>query len=221
VDANNKVIAGHGRIMACQLLGRTEVPTISLDHLSEAQAKAFMIADNRLTENSVWNDQLLAEQLRDLSVENLDFSLEVTGFYMGEIDMRIESLTSPAQENKDLADDLSALPSGPAIARSGDLWLLGDHRVYCGDARDALAYARLMQSEQAEMVFADPPYNVRIGKNVSGLGSVQHRDFTMASGEMTEAEFTTFLATTCPLHALSLLKTRKASKSLAIYLPRP
>lgn len=76
VDANGKVIAGHGRIMACQLLGRTEVPTICLDHLSEAQAKAFMIADNRLTETSVWNDQLLAEQLRDLSVENLDFSLE-------------------------------------------------------------------------------------------------------------------------------------------------
>ena len=201
VDANGKVIAGHGRIMACELLGRTEVPTICLDHLSEAQAKAFMIADNRLTETSVWNDRLLAEQLRDLSVENLDFSLEVTGFDMGEIDMRIEGLTSPTQENKDLADDLSAVPSGPAVTRTGDLWQLDEHRVYCGDARYAIAYAALMQTEQASMVFTDPPYNLSIDGNVSGLGSVRHRDFAMASGEMSEAEFTTFLTTTCSLHA--------------------
>jgi DNA modification methylase len=201
VDANGKVIAGHGRIVACQLLGRTEVPTICLDHLNEAQAKAFMIADNRLTENSVWDDQLLAQQLRDLSVENLDFSLEVTGFDMGEIDMRIEGLTSSAQENKDPADDLSALPSGPAVTRTGDLWQLGEHRVYCGDGRYAIAYAALMQTEQAEMVFTDPPYNVRIDGNVSGLGSVRHRDFVMASGEMSEAEFRIFLTTTCSLHA--------------------
>jgi DNA modification methylase len=201
IDAAGKVIAGHGRIMACLLLGRTEVPTICLDHLTEAQAKAFTIADNRLTENSTWNDQLLAQQLRDLSVENLDFSLEVTGFDMGEIDMRIEGLTSSAQENKDPADDLSALPSGPAVTRTGDLWQLGEHRVYCGDARYAIAYAALMQTEQAEMVFTDPPYNVRIDGNVSGLGSVRHRDFAMASGEMSEAEFKTFLTTTCSLHA--------------------
>ncbi len=201
IDAAGKVIAGHGRIMACQLLGRTEVPTICLDHLTQAQAKAFTIADNRLTEISAWNDQLLAQQLRDLSVENLDFSLEVTGFDMGEIDMRIEGLTSSAQENKDAADDLSALPSGPAVTRPGDLWQLGEHRVYCGDARHAIAYAALMQTEQAEMVFTDPPYNVRIDGNVSGLGSVRHRDFAMASGEMSEAEFKTFLTTTCSLHA--------------------
>src|SRR5260370_20859542 len=84
VDANLKVIAGAGRLMACQLLGWSEVPTICLQHLSDAQAKAFMIADNRLTENSVWDDRLLAAQLKELSVLNLDFSLEATGFEMGE-----------------------------------------------------------------------------------------------------------------------------------------
>jgi hypothetical protein len=89
--------------------------------MNEAQAKAFMIADNRLTENSVWDDQLLAQQLKELSIENLDFSLEVTGFDMGEIDMRIEGLTSSAQEKQDPADDLSVLPSGPAVTRPGDL----------------------------------------------------------------------------------------------------
>ena len=94
IDANLKVIAGHGRILACQQIGRTEVPTITLEHLTEAQARAFMIADNRLTENSVWDDRLLAEQLKDLAVLDLDFSLEATGFEMGEIDLRIESLTA-------------------------------------------------------------------------------------------------------------------------------
>src|ERR1035441_2265893 len=105
IDANRRVIAGHGRVMACRQLGWKEVPTICLEHLSEAQAKAFMIADNRLTENSVWDDRLLAEQLKELSVLDLDFSLEATGFEMGEIDLRIEGLDSPSEA--DGADDLS------------------------------------------------------------------------------------------------------------------
>lgn len=87
VDAKLKVIAGHGRILACQSLGWTEAPTIRLDHLTEAQARAFMIADNRLTEISLWDDRLLAQQLKELSELDLDFSLEATGFQMGEIDL--------------------------------------------------------------------------------------------------------------------------------------
>src|ERR1700730_6124330 len=104
INANDKVIAGHGRILACQLLGQTEVPTICLEHLSEAQARAFMIADNRLTENSVWDDRLLAEQLKELSVVTLEFSLEAAGFTMGEIDLRIEGLNSEAEETAALQD---------------------------------------------------------------------------------------------------------------------
>jgi ParB-like chromosome segregation protein Spo0J len=94
VDRAGRVIAGHGRIMACQQLGWTDVPTISLEHMTEAQARAFMIADNRLTENSTWDDRLLAEQLKELSELNLDFTLDLTGFEIGEIDLRIEQLTS-------------------------------------------------------------------------------------------------------------------------------
>lgn len=97
VDAHGKVIAGHGRVLACQLLGWTEVPTICLEHLNQAQARAFMIADNRLTEISEWDDRLLAEQLKELSELNLDFDLEATGFTMGEIDLRIEGLSEPAR----------------------------------------------------------------------------------------------------------------------------
>ena len=207
IDSKREVIAGHGRVLACRLLGRTEVPTVSLQHLSDAQAKAFMIADNRLTENSVWDDRLLAEQLKELSVLDLDFSLEATGFEMGEIDLRIEGLNSPSEA--DGADDLSELPAGPPVTRLGDLWLLGEHRVYCGSALDAQAYAALMGAERADLVFTDPPYNVPIAGNVSGLGAVRHREFEMASGEMSEAEFTTFLT-----QALSLLAGYSARGSL-------
>jgi hypothetical protein len=200
VDAQRKVIAGHGRILACRLLGWSEVPTISLEHLSAEQAKAFMIADNRLTENSRWDDRLLAEQLRELSVLELDFSLEATGFEMGEIDLRIEGLGSHA-EAAEPCDDLGALPSGPAVARAGDLWLLGEHRVQCGSALDPAAYAALMGDEQAALVFCDPPYNVPIDGHVSGLGAVRHREFAMACGEMSQAQFTSFLSRAFSLHA--------------------
>jgi ParB-like chromosome segregation protein Spo0J len=94
VDGHGNVLAGHGRILAAQLLGWTEVPVIFVDHLRENQARAFMIADNRLTENSVWDDRLLAQQLKELSKLELDFSLEVTGFDTGEIDLRIEGLAA-------------------------------------------------------------------------------------------------------------------------------
>ena len=200
VDANLKVIAGHGRVLACQSLGWSEVPTIRLDHLTEAQAGAFMIADNRLTEISAWDDRLLAQQLKELSELDLDFSLEATGFQMGEIDLRIEGLATARADERDPADVLPAVRTGPAISQLGDLWLLGQNRVYCGSALDEPAYAALMDDRRATMVFTDPPYNIRIAGNVSGLGTIHHRDFMMASGELDEAQFTAFLTGACALH---------------------
>ena len=199
VDAQDTLIAGHGRVLACQLLGWTEVPTIQLDHLSKAQARAFMIADNRLSEISQWNDELLAQQLKELSELDLDFSLEVTGFAIGEIDLRIEGLKSDAEDEEDPADAMASVQVGPRVSRPGSLWLLGRHRVFCANAQDEAAYAPLMQRGRAAMVFTDPPYNIPIEGNVSGLGSIRHRDFMMASGEMDEAEFTTFLTRACTL----------------------
>jgi len=197
VDASGKIIAGHGRISAAQLLGWSEVPTICLDHLTEAQVKAFMIADNRLTENSTWDDRLLAQHLKDLSLLELDFSLEVTGFEMGEIDFRIEGLNAQPETPEDPADNLPAESSSPPVTQVGDLWLLRSHRVYCGSALEDAAYAALMQGEKAAAVFTDPPYNVPIDGNVSGLGAMRHREFVMGSGEMNEAEFTAFLTRAC------------------------
>jgi DNA modification methylase len=181
-------------------LGWQSVPTICLEHLSEAQARAFMIADNRLTEIAVWDDRLLAEQLKQLAELELDFSLEATGFAMAEIDLRIEGLQLAAQPASDTAD---ALPTvGSAVSRAGDLWLLDRHRVLCGSALDEAAYTELLGQARAAMAFTDPPYNVPIAGNVSGLGRIKHRDFMMAAGEMDEREFITFLT-----RALRLLTT--------------
>jgi DNA modification methylase len=201
VDANLNVIAGHGRVLACRELGWTEVPTIRLDHLDEAQKRAFMIADNRLTEISQWDDKLLAEQLRELSLLDLEFSLDATGFEIGEIDLRIDGLSNPQPDRTDPADVAPPVHNGPPISERGDLWVLGRHRIICGDSTDAMTCAALMERTEAAMVFTDPPYNVPIDGHVSGLGSIRHREFAMACGEMNEAQFTGFLATACGLAA--------------------
>jgi DNA modification methylase len=209
VDRDLNVIAGHGRLTACGNLGISEAPTLCLDHLTPAQARAFMIADNRLTEIATWDDRLLAEQLRDLSLSGLDFDLEVTGFEMGEIDLRIASLEDTPAEGADPADALPEVAVGPPVGKIGDLWLLGQHRVLCGNALDAAAFVALMGDERAVMVFTDPPYNVPIDGHASGLGAIHHRPFAMASGEMNKAEFTAFLG-----QALRTLAAFSAAGSL-------
>jgi DNA modification methylase len=197
IDRNGKIICGHGRLMAARALGITEVPTVCFDHLTEAQIRAFMIADNRLTEIAIWDDRLLAEQLKDLSLSGLDFSLEVSGFEMGEIDLRIASLEDTLPQGDDPADALPETPAGPPVSKIGDDWRLGRNRLLCGSALDTLAFRALMGEERAAMVFADPPYNVEIDGHASGLGAIHHRPFPMASGEMDKAEFTTFLVQAC------------------------
>ena len=124
IDRDGNVIAGHGRLAACRPLGITEVPTLCLDHLTPTQARAFMIADNRLAEIAIWDDRLLAEQLKELSLIGLDFNIEVIGFEMGEIDLRIASLDD-LPEPDDLADMVPAVPAGPPLSKIGDLWFLG------------------------------------------------------------------------------------------------
>jgi DNA modification methylase len=197
VDRNGMIVAGHGRYLACRELGRTEIPVIRLEHLTPEQARAFAIADNRLAENATWDEVMLAEHFIALDAVDLDFSLDVTGFSVGEIDLMIQGDDADAQN--DPADDLP--PIGPAVAAPGDLWMLGPHAVLCGDALDEGSYEALMGADRAAMVFTDPPYNVPIDGHVSGKGKVHHREFAMAAGEMTEAEFTAFLAKACGLMA--------------------
>jgi DNA modification methylase len=197
VDRDGNVIAGHGRLLACRELGIDEVPTLCLEHLTPAQARAFRIADNKLTENATWDDRLLAEQLRDLSLSGLDFDIEVTGFEMGEIDLRIASLEDTPAAGSDPADILPEVSVAPLVSKLGDLWLLGRHRVLCGNTLDPETFTALMGQQRARMVFTDPPYNVPIEGHASGLGTIHHRPFPMASGEMNEAEFAAFLGQAC------------------------
>jgi DNA modification methylase len=192
IDRDGNVIAGHGRLLAARELGMTEVPTLCLDHLTPAQVRAFTIADNRLTELATWDDRMLAQQLKDLSLIGLDFSLEVTGFEMAEIDLRILSLEN-RPEHDDPADLVSGVSAGPTISKIGDKWLLDRHCLLCGTALGTAAFAALLGDERAAMVFTDPPYNVPIDGHASGLGAIHHRSFPMASGEMDAAQFTAFL----------------------------
>jgi DNA modification methylase len=201
IDRNGGVLAGHGRVLACQKLGRTEVPVICLDHLTEAQAKALTLADNRLAEMSCWNDRLLAETLKELSEINLDFSIETTGFTMGEIDLRIEGLSATIGDGADPADQLPAPTGQLATSKLGDHWHLGRHALLCGSALCAESFHTLLGDKRAHMVFTDPPFNVRIHGHASGKGRIQHREFEMAAGEMDVQEFTSFLTRSCSLAA--------------------
>jgi DNA modification methylase len=198
IDRHGNLLAGHARYEACVKLGFTEAPTICLEHLNDNEALAFVLADNRLAELSEWDDKILAEHLKDLSLV-LDFDLELSGFEMGEIDLRIEGAKPELTAGEDPADELPAV--GLKITQTGDLWILGSHRILCGNSLEASAYTLLCGKSRAAMVFADPPYNVRIEGNVSGLGAVRHHNFIMASGEMDPLEFTAFLSRTFKLLA--------------------
>jgi DNA modification methylase len=192
LDGRRQIVAGHGRVSAARLIGMKEVPTIELGHLSEAERRAYVIADNRLAELAGWDREILAIELQALTELDLDFDLEITGFETAELDLLLDTAEA---SSLDPADESPDPDPGPAVTELADVWELGAHRLVCGDAREASAYAALMGDEQARCVFTDPPYNVRIDGHVCGSGTVRHREFAMASGEMDEATFTRFLET--------------------------
>jgi DNA modification methylase len=189
IDKNKQIIAGHGRYEAAKLLGLEQIPVVSLDHLSEQQAQAYMLADNKLADGASWDDEVLALHLKELTDLALDFDIEATGFEPPEIDLRIQSLdTTP----EDAADDFE-IAAGPTVSKPGDLWFLDSHRLYCGSALDLVAYSAVCAGEKAAAAFTDPPYNLKIKGHASGKGKIAHREFPMAAGELTEAAFTSFL----------------------------
>jgi len=190
VDRECQVIAGHGRLQAARLLELSSVPVVRLEELTEAQARAYMLADNKLTDSSAWDEGLLATHLKELSELDLGFELEATGFATSEIDLRIQGLDDTDTDQ----DDDFELDSGPPVSRLGDVWLLGRHRVICADALQTSTYETLLLEERASAAFVDLPYNLKIGGMVSGRGKVTHPEFVMASGEMSTAEFEQFLA---------------------------
>ena len=193
IDADDRILAGHGRVMAARELGMATAPCLRVDHMSLAEKRAYVLADNKLALNAGWDEELLALELKELMAADIDFSIDVTGFSIAEVDQLVEGLAP--EEGGDPADDQLPNPAQvPSRCQLGDIWRLGPHRLVCGDALDPAVVRTLMDGEKAEMVFTDPPYNVAIDGNVSGLGKIRHREFAMASGEMTRDEFAAFLS---------------------------
>lgn len=191
IDESRTILAGHGRLEAAvEKLGMTEVPTLLLTGLSPAQKRAFVIADNRLAELAGWDNETLRIEFQDLI--DLGIDVELTAFDTGEIDILLDG----AGNNETATADLLPEPPEPAdtVARVGDLWLMGRHRLLCADSLVSDSYLVLLEGRKANLVFADPPYNVKIKNHVSGLGKIVHREFAMASGEMSVERFTRFLA---------------------------
>src|ERR1700722_136264 len=191
---NQQIVAGHGRVEAAKLLGLAAVPTLRLSHLSPTEQRAYVLADNKLAENAGWDRELLAVELQGLI--DLDFEVELTGFEIPEIDIILEDADAAKAEGNGPEDRTPEPSPDSSVTQAGDLWLLGKHRVLCGSALKDGDYGRLLDREKAEFVFTDPPYNVPINGNVCGKGAIRHREFAMASGEMSKLGFIDFLSTT-------------------------
>ena len=183
IDDKNRVVAGYGRVLAAELLCLEHIPAIRLSGLSEAQLRAYAIADNRIAEQAEWDEEILAVEFAYIQELEINLDLTVTGFETPELDLIIGDAALAEPE-----PPVPPLNARQPVSRCGDLWLLGPHRLFCGDARDHTAYETLLSGNHAHMVFTDPPYNLKIASLV-GKGSRQHREFDMASGEMSEKEF--------------------------------
>jgi DNA modification methylase len=183
VDEQNMVICGAGRLAMALDIGLASVPVIRLSHMSEAQKRAYILADNKIAEQASWDKKLLRDELQGLI--ELGYEVELTGFDTLEIDTML-SFDDP---HAPVEDDVH-LPAGARpIAQLGDEWHMGPHRLLVGDARDGLVYERLLAGERAQLIFTDPPYGCAIENNVSGLGRIKHKNFVMGAGETSLPEF--------------------------------
>jgi DNA modification methylase len=189
VDHEGYIAAGHGRWEAAKDENMATVPVIRIEHLTKDQIRAYIIADNKLAELARWDHSILVTELQHLLVTDLDVTL--TGFEVGEIDGLLAGLSSQKVGPEDLQLPLPILP----ISQRREIWLLGKHRLLCGDAQNAADFVRLMDGKTAAAGFCDPPYN-RGSRNIGGRGRVKHGDFAFAFGEMSRAEFRKFLKAT-------------------------
>ncbi len=204
IDESRTIIAGHGRLETARQLGLDTVPTLQINHLSEDEKRAYVIADNRIAELAGWDEDTLKIEFAALTELDLEFDISTTGFEMPAIDL----LLSDPDADQEEEPPVPALDGSP-VSEAGDLWCMGEHKLFCGSALEIESYQTLMGSEKSQLVITDPPYNVPIGGHVSGLGTIKHDEFVMATGELSEDEFKSFLETT-----LDLVTQHSASGSL-------
>lgn len=190
IDEAEEIIAGHGRFEAAKIMGLTTVPAIRLSHLSEAQKRAYRIADNKISENGGWNENLLRLEIAELEAICNDFDISITGFS----DIEIDVLLNDNEEQADpKTNAIPFIPEHEIVSKQGDIWTLGEHRIICGNSLEPETFKSLFKDKIAQMVLQDPPYNVKIQGHVGGSGSIKHKEFAFASGEMKSDEFTNFL----------------------------
>lgn len=196
IDETGELLAGHCRLEAFKLIGYTTVPCIRISGLTDAQKRAYRIADNRMALDATWDFELLDQDLEVL--EQAGFEMELTGFTLPEIDT-LRSASQEASTKAARPEDVQPVVPLPdaVVSEAGDLWTLGRHRLLCGDAKDPNALHAVLGDETVDMVFTDPPYNVPIQGHVSGLGQVRHREFVEASGEKSFEEYSAFLLASC------------------------
>jgi DNA modification methylase len=193
-DKNHEIIAGHGRLEALKQLGYKKVPVIMLEHLTDAQAKAYRLADNRIAEDAEYDKDVLKIELQELSLSN-EITITDTGFDIAEIDEIVIENYGIEKETQDEADGIDNLSEIEERVKLGDIWELGEHLLICGDALKTESYNQLLQGEKAKLALVDAPYNVPINGHVCGKGRVKHREFAMASGEMSTEDFEKFVNT--------------------------
>jgi DNA modification methylase len=202
INDHGVILAGHGRVEAAKLAGLEAVPVVLISHLSDVEQRAYMLADNKLAQLAGYNEDLLAEELQDLV--NLNWDIDLTGFTMAETDLILDAAQARKSDPKLHDDDIVPETSLEPVSRPGDVWILGPHKVVCGDSRSGDTYKGFGDERPYDLMFADVPYNVPIQGNVCGSGKTKHREFAMASGEMSPLEYTTFLAVTLSIAATSL-----------------
>lgn len=190
IDRNNGIVAGHARVLAALKASIKMIPAVRVEHLSDHQLRALMLADNRISELGTMDQHLLAENLKLLTVEGIDLNVEdATAYTFGEIDMALGAAGAVADEDPD--DAPVPIEPGPAVNRPGDLWdLARRHRLICGSSLEPIIWAQLLDGDKATMSCSDFPYNLKICGNVSNRAGV--REFAMASGEMDREQFTAF-----------------------------
>jgi len=208
IDEDGFIVSGEARYQAALALGLKFIPVIRILHLTSSQVRQFRIADNKVAEGAEWNFPDLKLEFEDFRFEDPYFNFEDVGFSTPEAD---QVLNGSLDEEPDPADGQDIAPEKVATSRLGDLWQVGRHRIYCGDAKRPESYAALMGDETADIITSDPPYNVKIS-SISGLGKALHREFVEASGEMTRGEFHDFLKSTVAAMA------ERAKPGAAIYL---
>lgn len=196
IDENRRVVHGWSLVLAARFLGLPEIPAVTVTDLSEVQLRTLRLALNRLGEDAKWDQKELGLEFSELFEIDSTFDLTLTGFEMGEIDFAIDDLAG------DEEDELPEInEAAEPVTKPDDVWLVGDHRIICGNSLEEPTYRRLLGEDVAAMVFTDPPYGVAIEGHASGLGRVKHENFVMGGAEMSSTELTHFFAKALQLGA--------------------